>query len=73
MTLDTILIDTHFSQKIVTRFFSICKTDKKKKMIFKKADGRKDVHHNSSITGSSKVQPAEMVDMAAVERSLKDN
>lgn len=40
--------------------------DKKKKMTFKKADGRKDVHHNSSITGSSKVQPAEMVDMAAV-------
>ena len=47
-------------------FFSICKTDKKKKMTFKKADGKKDVHHNSSITGSSKVQPAEMVDMAAV-------
>ncbi|XP_078375178.1 uncharacterized protein LOC144658600 isoform X2 [Oculina patagonica] len=35
-----------------------------KKMAFKKADGKKE--HNNSLTSSSKVQPAEMVDMAAV-------
>ena len=33
-------------------------------MAFKKADGKKE--HNNSITSSSKVQPAEMADMAAV-------
>lgn len=33
-------------------------------MTFKKADGKKE--HNNSLTSSSKVQPAEMVDMAAV-------
>ena len=33
-------------------------------MAFKKTDGKKE--HNNSITGSSKVQPAEMADMAAV-------
>ncbi|XP_078375123.1 uncharacterized protein LOC144658558 isoform X2 [Oculina patagonica] len=38
--------------------------EKKKKMAFKKADGKKE--HNNSLTSSSKVQPAEMVDMAAV-------
>ena len=47
-------------------YFFIPKIEKKKKMAFKKADGKKDVHHNSSLTSSSKVQPAEMVDMAAV-------
>ena len=33
-------------------------------MAFKKADGKKE--HNNTITGSSRVQPAEMADMAAV-------
>ena len=35
-------------------------------MAFKKADGKKEHTGNSSVTGSSKVQPAEMADMAAV-------
>ena len=36
-------------------------------MPFKKTDGKKEVHHNSSLTSSCKVQPADdMADMAAV-------
>lgn len=42
-------------------------TEKKKKTAFKKGDGKKEVHHNSSLTSSCKVQPADdMADMAAV-------
>ena len=42
-------------------------SEKKKKMAFKKADGKKEFHHSNSLTSSSKVQPADdMADMAAV-------
>ena len=49
-------------------FFAVdLSTEKKKKIAFKKADGKKEIHHSSSLTSSSKVQPADdMADMAAV-------
>ncbi|XP_029187078.2 ralBP1-associated Eps domain-containing protein 1-like isoform X2 [Acropora millepora] len=42
-------------------------TDKKKRATFKKADGKREGHHNTSLTSSSKIMPADdMADMAAV-------
>ena len=52
---------------VISFIFVSTSTDKKKRGTFKKADGKREGHHNTSLTSSSKIMPADdMADMAAV-------